>query len=311
MKYKFDDIRGISEQILKTKEIAMNIAHNNSPVLIYGETGTGKELFVSAIHNESSRKKGPFIACNCAAIPVDLAESMLFGSVSGAYTDAKNKKGVFELANNGTLYLDELNSMPMQVQGKLLRAIQEGYINRVGDTNSVKVNVRIIASVNEDFKSILQNKRVRNDLFFRININTLEIPKLSDRIEDIKVLAEQFIEFYNGKFNCRVEGISIRALEKLISHEWPGNVRELKNVIERAFLYQQEGILEDKYIELDFNRDNELDIGLKEKVFIYERNLIRQALSINNNNISRTAKYLKIPRQTLQNKIRLFGLKNV
>lgn len=311
MKYKFDDINGISEQILKTKESARNIAHNNSPVLIYGETGTGKELFVSAIHNESSRKKGPFIAYNCAAIPVDLAESILFGSVSGAYTDAKNQKGVFELANNGTLYLDELNSMPMQIQGKLLRVIQEGYINRVGDTNYIKVNVRIIASVNENFKSILQNKRVRNDLFFRLNINTLDIPRLSDRIEDIKVLAEQFIKVYNEKFNCMVEGISKKSLEKLISYEWPGNVRELKNVIERAFLYQREGILEDKHIELDFNKFSEENIGLKEKLFIYERNLIRQALSINNNNVSKTAEYLKIPRQTLQNKIRLFGLRSV
>lgn len=309
--YKFDDIKGSSKEILKTKELAINIANNNSSVLIYGETGTGKELFVSAIHNESSRKNGPFIAYNCAAIPLELAESILFGSISGAYTDAKNQKGVFELANNGTLYLDELNSMPIQVQGKLLRAIQEGYINRVGDVNSIRVNVRVIASVNEDFKRILKNKNIRNDLFFRLNVNTLEIPKLADRIEDIKVLSYYFIEYYNKKFNSKVSGISKEALKKLIGYDWPGNIRELKNVIERSFLYQKEGILEDKYIELDFSRQDGQSIGLKEKVFIYERNLIREALIISNNNISKAAEYLKIPRQTLQNKIRIFGLKDV
>lgn len=311
MKYKFEDIIGISEEIVKTKELAKNIAMNNSSVIIYGETGTGKELFVSAIHNESPRKKGPFIAYNCAAIPLELAESILFGSVSGAYTDAKDQKGVFQLANKGTLYLDELNSMPMHIQGKLLRTIQEGYINRVGDTNPIRVDVRVIASVNEDFKSILQNQKVRSDLFFRLNVNTLEIPKLSDRVEDIEVLTNYFIDFYNEKLNCRVEGVSKEVLKKLISYEWPGNIRELKNIIERAFLYQQEGILEEEYIELMFSSDNQLTTGLREKLFVYERNLIRQALVINNNNISKTAEYLKIPRQTLQNKIKTFGLRSV
>ena len=192
-KYDFIDIIGKNVKILNAKEKASKASLTSSPVLIYGETGTGKELFVQAIHYNSYRKNKPFIAQNCAAIPPNLLEGILFGTIKGSFTGAENREGLFELANGGTLYLDELNSMPLELQPKLLRVLQEGTIRRVGDTNQRNVDVRVIASVNELPEKILEEGSIRKDLYYRLNVVRINIPPLRERKEDIPLLVKYFI----------------------------------------------------------------------------------------------------------------------
>lgn len=307
-KYTFNDIVGDSKEIEQVKIMAKKAANNSSPILIYGETGTGKELFVQAIHNHSKRSSKEFIAQNCAAIPEGLLESLLFGSLKGGFTGAESRKGLFEIADGGTLYLDELNSMPLEFQGKLLRTLQDGVIRRVGDTIPKKVDVRIIASINEAPEDLLSSGVLRKDLFYRLNVVRIDLPSLRQRKEDIPLLVKFFIKKFNCDFQASVEGIDERALEKLILSPWKGNVRQLEHVMEAAFNLRQAGniLVEDlniKALDISLKQSNSLVKRLEEAEWLY----IKEALIINNYNISKTAKYLEIPRQTLQYKIKKFN----
>lgn len=305
--YTFMDIIGQNSEILKLKAYALKAAGTSSPVLIYGETGTGKELFVQSIHNSSSRKYKPFIAQNCAALPSTLLEGILFGTVKGSFTGAEDRPGLFELADGGTLYLDELNSTPLDLQAKLLRVLQDGVIRRVGDIKERVVDVRIIASTNIEPEKCVADGVIRKDLFYRINVIYLKIPELAERKSDIPILVEHFIEKYNQKFNLRLKGITRPAMEKMLSYDWPGNVRELQYVIEGLM-----NMKESEYIECEDlpeyirNSENKSIFQLLEE---NEKNIILDAMKLWKNNISKTAEYLNIPRQTLQYKIKKFQIK--
>lgn len=312
-KFTFLDIIGQNKEILKLKSLGLKAAMSNSPVMIAGSTGTGKELFVQAIHNAGDRKYKPFIAQNCAALPSNLLESILFGSVKGSFTGAENRPGLFELADGGTLFLDEINSMPLELQTKLLRVIQDGRVRRVGSTKTTDVDVRIISAINTDISTVVETKQIRQDLFFRLNVITLVIPDLSKRREDIPLLVDHFIRKYNEKNNKYFSGISKEVLDIFLDYSWPGNVRELEHAIESAIsLYDGEIIREEhlpfqfksfqpkNYISIDTGVIPHLNLAV-EKV---EREIIIQALEQSDYNITKAAKLINVPRQTLQYKIK-------
>jgi arginine utilization regulatory protein len=234
VRFTFDSIIGESEAIRDVIEQAKRAARTSSSVLVIGETGTGKELFVQSLHNASSRGGSPFISQNCAALPESLIEGLLFGTAKGAFTGAIERPGLFEQAEGGTLFLDEINSLSLPLQAKLLRALQEKSIRRIGDTRDRPVNVRIIAAMNEDPVEAIAGDRIRKDLYYRLGVVTLFLPPLRERREDIPQLAEHFIRKYNDLFQMEVEevGDEVRAFFK--EYEWPGNVRELQHVIEGA-----------------------------------------------------------------------------
>ncbi len=311
--FNFLDIIGQNREMLKLKSLGLKAAMSNSPVMVAGNTGTGKELFVQSIHNSSNRKFKPFIAQNCAALPSNLLESILFGSVKGSFTGAENRPGLFELSNGGTLFLDEINSMPLELQTKLLRVLQDGRVRRVGSTTTTDVDVRIISAINTDINTAVETKQLRQDLFFRLNVITMVIPDLSNRKEDIPLLVDHFVKKYNEKCNKFFSGISKEVLEIFIEYNWPGNVRELEHAIESAIsLYEGEIIREEhlpfqfknynlnnKY-HLDTNNIQPLNIAVEQ----VEREIIISALEKTDYNISKAAKLINVPRQTLQYKIK-------
>ncbi len=327
-KYVFNDIITKNNKMKKIIEHAKKASFTNSPVLIEGETGTGKELFVQAIHNFSQRSNHPFIAQNCAAMPTPLLEGILFGTVKGSFTGAENRPGLFELAHEGTLFLDEINSMPTELQAKLLRVLQDGIVRRVGDNVNRQVNVRIIVATNEDpFKAIEEGK-IRSDLFYRINVVHFKIPPLRDRKEDLKLLTNHFLQKYNYQFQRLILQISPEVEEIFFEYHWPGNIRELEHIIEFSMNiidgdtiqihhlpnYLQE--LEEKkgqYMKSDQQAATQKNIdfiapwvqskGIKDILSEWEKYWIFKALEIENGNVKKAAKLLKIPRQTLQYKI--------
>lgn len=309
-KYNFHHIIGNSDALICCKDKAVRASKTSSPILIYGETGTGKELFVQAIHNNSDRSNRPFIAQNCAAIPSNLLEGILFGITKGAFTGAEDKKGIFELANGGTLYLDELNSMPIELQGKLLRVIQDGTVRRLGSSINKSINTRLIVSLNEWPELLIEEGKLRKDLFYRLNVVRIDLPPLRYRKEDIPLITDYFIKKFNKKFHAVIDGIEESSLEKLIHLEWQGNVRELEHVIEGVFNLKQKGKIDDndlKYIGVNIINKN---ISLKSKLEEIEKSFIKEALIINKYNISRAADFLQVPRQTLQSKIKKYNIHN-
>lgn len=244
--YTIGNIISNSERIVKLKAQAIQVAQSNTTILITGESGTGKELFAHSIHNASYRRKEPFIKVNCSAIPAELAKSELFGYEDGAFTGARKdgKPGKFELANGGTIFLDEIGDMPLLLQSKLLRVIQEKELERVGGIKTRKVDVRIIAATNKDLKRLAAEGKFREDFYFRLNVIELRIPPLRERIPDIPVLVQSFIQKYNNLFSKRVEGITDSALVVLAQYSWPGNVRELENTVERILNYMGSGLID-------------------------------------------------------------------
>lgn len=298
--YSFDDIIGNSIEIKKVKELAMKVCNSKSPILVYGDTGTGKELIVQAIHNSSKRRKKPFIAQNCAAIPENLLESIFFGVGKGGFTGAIESEGLFQAANGGTLYLDELNSMDLIFQGKLLRVIQEGEFRRIGETEIEKTDVRIIASVNEDPDFLVKSNKLRKDLYYRLNVIRINMPELNVRKEDIPLLVEIFIEKHNKRLGASISGINSSALELLMKKDYDGNVRELEHIIEGALNYKRDGIIEISDLQLNSTIEN---LSLKKRLENMEIKYIKEALIIHDNNVSKASKFLDIPRQTLQYKI--------
>jgi arginine utilization regulatory protein len=332
--YTLNDIIGESESIKELKKKIYKIADSSSSVLIYGETGTGKELVAQSIHNSSfKRRKGPFIAQNCAAIPETLLESILFGTSVGSFTGAKEKLGLFELADGGTLLLDEINSMDMDLQSKLLRVLQEGRIRRVGSEKTISVDVRIIASTNVMPMIAVENGSLRRDLFYRLNVIGLNIDPLRNRTEDISLLTDYFIDFYNRVLSKEAKGLSENCKAIFSEYSWPGNVRELKYTIENIlnFLEKSEITEEDlpqqilNFKNSNNNRKKEISpevenneklieiedgiMSLNQVVENIEREMIIKALRKTRGNKSRAAKLLEIPRQSLNNKIIKYKIK--
>ena len=321
--YNFEDIKTIHAEFNRIKSVAMKAARTEIPVLIYGETGTGKELLTQAIHNASKRKGNPFIAQNCAALPASLLEGILFGTVKGGFTGAVDRKGLFELADTGTLFLDEINSMPQELQAKLLRVLQDGKIRRVGDTKETQVDVRIIAATNVDPNVALENGLIRRDLYYRLNTVTLWIPKLSDRKEDIPLLTQYFIDKYNNQLYRNFQGVSDAVMALFLNYSWDGNVRELEHVIEGAVNFADGAYIEMEDLppnlrsyynehahefasmeKLSFNITEPMEtLDLNIIVETAESNAIDEAMQRSNGNITQAAKLLGIPRQTLQYKL--------
>jgi DNA-binding NtrC family response regulator len=245
----FDFIISEDPAMLQNLQKIEQIAESDAPVMILGETGTGKELIARAVHDISNRSKAPFICVNCAAIPEPLFESELFGHEKGAFTGAiATKKGKFELANSGTLFLDEIGELPLNMQVKLLRAIQEKSIERVGGTQSIKLDIRIVAATNVNIESMVNDKSFRSDLFYRLNVFPIHLPPLRKRRNDIPILVNYFLNKYNKKYHKHIEMISNKALHLLKSYDWPGNIRELENTIERAVITAKDNNLNIGYL---------------------------------------------------------------
>lgn len=292
-----------SMNLIKTK--ILKVSRGNSTVLLIGESGTGKELFAHSIHNASARHKEPFIKVNCSAIPTELAEAELFGYDEGAFTGARKqgKPGKFELADGGTIFLDEIGDMPFQLQGKLLRVIQEKEIERVGDTRTRKVDVRIIAATNKDLKRLVSEGTFRADLYFRINVIEFKIPPLRERRADIQVLTEHFIKKYNSSFNKQVSGICSPGLAALEQYHWPGNIRELENIIERILNYVDRDLIELQDIPEEIRSPRHQVSISGQSLEMMEQEAIRAALAEARGNKSKAALLLGISRSKLYEKL--------
>ncbi len=314
-KYSFDSIRGNSLAIIEAKRKAWDIAATHSPVLLIGDTGTGKELFAHAIHLDSPYRDGPFITVNCAAIPDNLVESELFGYEEGAFTGARRggKPGKFELAQNGTIFLDEVGELPLNVQAVLLRVLQEKEIERVGGTSLIPLNVRVISATNRDLESKVRQGKFREDLYYRLNVFSVHIPPLKARMEDIPALAHHFISRFNQEMGTSITGLTSQALQILMSYHWPGNVRELKSTIERACLEAKMSLIRPEnlyYItdRLGRNYDHLEGQTLKEVTSQAEKAAIIKALEITGGNKKMACEMLKVNRTTFYAKLKEYGL---
>ncbi|MCK8817537.1 sigma 54-interacting transcriptional regulator [Natroniella sulfidigena] len=317
--YVFSDIIGENKGLKQKIKYAKRAARTSSSILISGETGTGKELFAQSIHNASRRRKEPFIAQNCAALPKDLLEGILFGTKKGGFTGAVNRQGLFEQVDGGTLLLDEINSMPLELQAKLLRVLQEGIIRPIGGDKGVRVDVRIIATINKNPLQAIEEGELREDLYYRLAVVNLELPPLRERTDDISLLVDYFIEKFNRKFNYQIQGIEQEAEDYFLNYSWPGNVRQLEHVLEgvinildrddkiskedvELFMLDTKGEIETN--KIDLKEDDSLPNIIED----IEKNLIKEAIDNNNNNISQAARELGIKRQTLQYKIKKYQL---
>lgn len=321
--YSADDIIGESTPIRRLKEQIHKIGDSGSPVFVLGETGTGKEMVVQSIHNASLiRRNKQFIAQNCAAIPDALLEGIVFGTTLGSFTGAKDKPGLFELANGGTLFLDEINLMDLGLQAKLLRVLQDGVVRRVGGSETIKVDVRVIAATNEDPVQAIAHKTIREDLYYRLNVITLTVPPLRERKTDIPLLVQHFIEKNNQELKKGVTGVSEPCLALLMEYDWPGNVRQLKYLIESIMNFTEESVIEVDDMPPMIHPVNPEPKGaeqtgflqdfagsLKEAVEKFEKQLIVAALDQAKGNIAEAARNLKMPKQTLHYKIQRYGIK--
>lgn len=309
-----DDIISVSPQMQKLKERIMKVAKTKSTVTLYGETGTGKELVARAIHYSGSRKEKRFLSQNCAAIPENLLESILFGTTRGSFTGAENRQGLFEIANGGTLFLDEINSMDLAVQAKILKAIEEQKIRRIGDTKEIPIDVRIIVATNEDPLKCMRKGALREDLYYRLKVVQLNLPPLRNRKEDIKPLTEYYINFYNTTMGKSIFEASPDLMKLFHQYTWPGNVRELRNMIEGGFNLCDGNVLTvdclDQYSIKALQRGGKQappvftsGRSLKECVRIFERNIIMKILAETSSMVD-AAEKMGITRQTLNNKLK-------
>jgi arginine utilization regulatory protein len=318
--YTFEDIIGESESIKSVINKAKRASISNSTVLIYGETGVGKEVFAQSIHSSGIRKDKPFVPINCAAIPSSLLESMLFGTAKGSFTGAEDKKGLFIEANGGTILLDEINSMDTILQSKLLRVLQDGFIRPIGSNTCIDVDVRIIATLNEEPEKLIKEGKLRKDFYYRLSVLRIDVPPLKERKDDIKEFCLGFIDYYNKLLGKQVEDIEENVLLAFKAHDWPGNIRELKNVIEAAMNMVDKGkVLTKEYFEskiitnklLNKSLEQVYDLkskSLEEYMDNMEAEIIKECLIKNNSNISKAAKELKMTRQNLQYKIKKYKL---
>ena len=293
---------------------ARRVAQTSANVLITGESGVGKDVIAGLIHQLGPRKSGPFVAVNCGAIPENLMEAELFGYEEGAYTGAvKSKKGKFELADGGTLFLDEIGEMPLALQVKLLRALQDREIYHIGAEKGTRVDIRIIAATNRNLEEAVSEKTFREDLFYRLNVVNLHIPPLRERREDIPAMAQTFLKEMSDEYGKRMEQLDFLAIESLVGYEWPGNVRELRNVIERAVVLAEPEarVLELKHLDHP-GKEHTAAAEYTGKMTLreYEKIIIINALERNHYNKAKTAEELDIQRQTLYNKIKTLGIED-
>ena len=310
------DIITKDEHMIQLKDNLLKIASTSSSVLIYGETGTGKELFAQSIHSASKRKDGPFIVQNCSAIPNTLLESIFFGTVKGSYTGAENRKGLFELADSGTLFLDEINSMDINMQSKILRVLEEKKVRRIGCEKDVAFDVRIISAVNEKPEVVLNQGKVRTDLYYRLSPVQITIPPLRERKSDIPFLTDYFINYFNKTMHRNILGITEDALEVLRNYSWAGNVRELKNIIEGCFNIVDDGFLTRENIPayllapIKYYENTPIDDdsrSLDQRVKAFEKDIIIKTLT-QHRTLSAAARALSITRQNLRYKLEKYEI---
>lgn len=319
--FTVDDIIAVDEKMRQAKDYIPVVAACNLPVMIYGETGTGKEVFAQAIHNASPRRDKPFLAQNCAALPDTLLESILFGTSKGAFTGATENKGLFELANGGTLFLDEINSMPLHLQSKLLRVLQDGSFRSLGSRETKAVDVKIIAALNTEPLKAIEKGELRRDIYYRLSMMSITIPPLRERKKDIGHFIRLYVNKHNTTFHKKVQYVSKELIARLEEYDWPGNVRELEHMIvygmsvvdENSNMLKFEDI-EEKFnemtqrIEVKKEENQFLCTSLKTAVEAYEKDIIARTLKVTKGNISEAAKILDIPRQTLQRKVKQYGI---
>lgn len=323
--FTFDHIIGKSSELKEVIALAKRATRTNSNILIIGETGTGKELFAQSIHAESERSGAPFITQNCAALPDTLIEGILFGTTKGAFTGAIDSPGLFEQAQGGTILLDELNSLNIALQAKLLRVLQERKVRRIGDSKETSIDVRVIATINEDPIDAIANNRLRKDLYYRLAVVTLFIPPLRERNGDIPVLIEEFIKKYNRLFKLNVKCVSEEVLQFFDSQSWPGNIRELEHVIEASMnLVNHEQVIEFDHLPYQYRKsearrpiplqliaetpNNKENTGLTEQLALFEKRMIEQYLKAHKNHITNTALALGLSRQSLQYRMKRLNI---
>jgi two-component system, NtrC family, response regulator AtoC len=316
-KYSFGNIVARSESMAMVFELVERVADHKTTVLITGESGTGKELIAKAIHSRSSRAERHMVSINCGGIPETLLESEMFGYKKGAFTDAvRDKPGLFEEADRSTIFLDEIGELPVQLQVKLLRVLQEEEITPLGATVPKKIDVRVITATSRDLEKEVEQGRFREDLFYRINVLTIHLPPLRERRGDIPLLTGHFIDSFNRKLDKNIEGLSSSAMAFLLAHSWSGNIRELENVIERAMILARDTLITPAELPSSITSRNEItsseDLGhslsIKKETRRLEKELIRKALALTGGNRSNAAKILEISRPILISKIREYGL---
>lgn len=332
----FDDILTINDEMIAAIEKTKVFALNDTPVLIYGETGTGKEMFAQALINYAAGPKQKIIVQNCAAVPENLIESILFGTTKGSYTGAENKKGLFEEADGGIFFLDEINSLPYHVQGKLLRVVQEGTFRPIGSNQEKRVNVKIIAAMNIDPMEAIEKNILRKDLFYRLSGNMIYLPPLRERPEDIEYFVDNYIDYFNEVYNKQVKGISEELRLVFLKYDWEGNVRELKHVIESMVSMSKNEILQCSelplYLHTKFNQEGkkkdepkpdtdtedslhidlrDCNCNLRSAVDELEKEMITRILSRTKGNKTKAGQILGIPRQTLKYKMGKLGIEDI
>lgn len=311
---RYDSLIGQSSKMKEIYKLIDAVADSTANVIITGESGTGKELVARAIHNKSSRVQKPFVAVNCAAFPREILENELFGHEAGAFTGAlKEKPGYFELAHGGTLFLDEVGEMPMEIQAKLLRVLEERVFRRLGGKKEISVDVRIIAATNRDLAQALEEKTLREDLYYRLCVVEIELPALRDRLGDIELLALEFMKLFSEKNKKKIQAISPACLSRISRYSWPGNVRELRNVMERSVILCRSDTIEPgdlpRRITDSENNKQEIQLQLGTPLAEIEKEIILKTLDQMENNKTHAAKVLGISLKTLHNKLNEYKYK--
>lgn len=331
-RYTFSDVVAASQSMLQVVECAKRAAASSSSIIVAGETGTGKEVIVQSIHNAGSRASRPFIAQNCAALPDTLLEGILFGTAKGAFTGAHNRPGLFEVANHGTIFLDEVDAMPLSLQAKLLRVLQEGTLRRIGESSERHIDVRVISAISCSPSRAVERGLLRRDLFHRLGVIIIEIPPLRERTDDIPALTQHFLRRYSSQFGVGVRGVSRKVMDVFMAHTWPGNVRELQHAVEAAVQMSQGPLIGVEHLPPHIGHhdnggrlhptsagaggartqeDSGLASGSVELIPALqqvEENMLRFALNSCEGNISAAARQLGIPRQTLQHKLKRYNI---
>jgi two-component system NtrC family response regulator len=300
-KRRYHRLVGESESMRKVFALIQRVATTDVSVLVLGENGTGKELVANAVHEASPRRDHPFVPINCGAIPENLLESELFGHERGAFTDAhRAREGRFELADRGTLFLDEIGEVPLHLQVKLLRFLQDHVVERIGSRERIRVDARVVAATNRDLKALIGDGRFREDLYFRLGVIAIHVPALRDRGDDLRLLAEYFLEFYGRQHKRRLKGFTQASLRAIMAHPWPGNVRELENRVQRAVILAQDAYLRPEDLELESAGGTADPLPtLQSARDEAERRLLVDALTRNAGNVTRAARDIDVSRPTL------------